>query len=331
MPQASAPTFFKYPPPQREWAFAADARGRHLELLWNSVRAGGNGKLVDNPDFLSFVTALNDSLRASGSPSMPTGSGGAKCIPQSPVSPRLPIHLTSAAAADGADSKQLKRLTTTAAVVEVPAVTADARGLPREVTRCLTEAVLSAAECLCGEHLKDFREGCSTHGLAEVIWSRVLPTSHGSGGVVADPAVSRVEADLDRVGNQMMGGPGSAGHRVDIGDTATADASRLANAHSQEVAGEGRESSVGGRQAWRRECLVENLHALAAVTRWSHTREELARRGRSSVRDGGGGGGMAKVIYLLLDALCGRVTELKRQRNELFRSDRFGASANADG
>lgn len=80
---------------------------------------------------------------------------------------------------------------------------------------------------------------------------------------------------------------------------------------------------VSGTGRWRA-CLVEALRALSMACRWPHTREELARHCR------GGRGGIAKGLGLLCDALCVRVTELRRRRQGPFRRSTVAAGANAD-
>lgn len=87
--------------------------------------------------------------------------------------------------------------------------------------------------------------------------------------------------------------------------------------------GQERRRTVASGFARRRECLVETLRVLAEACRWSHTRQQLARQSR------GGGGGIAKALCLLCDALCTGVTELRRRQQGPFNRSNIAGDANA--
>lgn len=98
---------------------------------------------------------------------------------------------------------------------------------------------------------------------------------------------------------------------------------RIDGNHGDAEVDEGRRRYVASGTALRRACLVETLRALSAACRCEHTREELARQCR------GAGGGIAKGLALLCDALCSRVTELRRRQQGPFRRSNVAGDAYA--
>lgn len=96
-----------------------------------------------------------------------------------------------------------------------------------------------------------------------------------------------------------------------------------ANADDKREGARERRRAAARGLARRRACLVETLRALAGACQWSHTRQELARQSRD------GGGGIAKALSLLCDALCTGVTRLRRRQQGPFRRSNIAGDANA--
>lgn len=170
--------------------------------------------------------------------------------------------------------------------------------LPDGVVRGLAEAVLSASVCHCGREVATGEgQGCPTHGFSAVSWSRVLRRGTWNGGP---------EAFSGGGGEHSMAGGGGI-------DDGGASSSHGGDADSSGGSGKG--------TSQRRACLVATLGVLSVACRWPHTRVELARYCR------GKGGGLAKGMALLCDALCTRVTELKRRQQGPFRRPYIAGSA----
>ncbi|CAM9527499.1 unnamed protein product [Ectocarpus fasciculatus] len=185
-----------------------------------------------------------------------------------------------------------------------PALATDTRGIPVDAVRGLAEVVLSASVCSCGREVvaetrgapssAAWTFGCPTHGLSAISWARILPS--GTWRHEAE-AIDREEGDGGaRVdGCHIKGGCGRGGGDEEGWHTADAEGT-----------------------ARRRACLIETLYALSAACRWSHARDELAR-----LCDGGG---IATGLASLCDALCSRVTELKRRQQGPFRRPHIAGS-----
>lgn len=176
--------------------------------------------------------------------------------------------------------------------------------LPAGVVRGLAEAVLSASVCRCGREVATGEgNGCPTHGFSAVSWARILPSGTWTEGA---------EAISSGGGQRSMDSSGGIDDEAAFGSPGGD-----AKPHREEVDGDG----VGGHSpggtgtSQRRACLVATLRVLSAACRWPNTRarEELARHCR------GEGGGLATGLALLCDALCVRVTELKRRQQGPFR------------
>lgn len=193
--------------------------------------------------------------------------------------------------------------------------------LPVGVIRGLAEAVLSASVCSCGREMTvGGGGGCPTHGFATVSWARVLPTGNGRGGgeTVSDGSGEHFGVAS---GETMVDGEGDACGRSGGAETKQHRAGGAGGADG----GQAQEGSGGTGMAARRTCLVAALRALTAACRWPRggAREELARQCR------GGRGGLAKGLASLCDALCARVTELKRRQQGPFRRPYVDGSAEA--
>lgn len=255
------------------------------------MNAGEDQPLASRPSFSLFVIGLRRALQSSGI----TCTGGVE----------------TTAETDGA-SPLSSGLDTGCAAVRTPALTHNARGIPADVLRGLVEGVLSASVCRCGRDVVVGAKegspsaeavGCPVHGLSAVSWARILPSGRWC---------DRAEAF-----------PGETPHRSEVGgDGDSGDPpEHCTRVGSDEVA---RHHPVGNGTARARACLLETLCALSAACQWSHTREELARQGRA------GGSGIAQALMLLCDALCTRVTELRRRRQGPFRRSGVPDSAEAD-
>lgn len=300
-PEPRVPTFERYPPyspsAPREWA--PDAEGQHLRALWQSVNACEGQPPASRPGFLPFVTAVTHVLQATST----TGDRGDGARPGRKVSPNNDVSCLEATAAAAVSS-----------------------ALPDEVVRCLAEAVvLSASVCRCGSEMAgggtDIPSsssspgaiGCPTHGFSAVSWARIIPSGNWRDGAAED--TSEGGGDRGKIGSARVSG----------GDTSCSeggDTDKSCICVDGDAAG--RHCAGGAGTSHRRACLVATLRALAAACRWRHTREELARQGR------GGGGGVAKALALLCDALCARVTELRRRKQGPFRRSHIAGSTEAD-
>ena len=272
-----APSFEPYPAAHRQWVFAVDADGRRLDALWWSVRtAGGKTRITDAPAFLTFVTEL-------------------RCAYELDVCAKGCSTPSPSAQVEGSEKgrpseRDGRAGSCSTVVVKAPAPTCVARGVPADVVLWLAEAVFSAAVCRCGREISGAESpssaggGCPSHGHAAALWTQVLPSSIFHQDVEATVEDESV-ASYSR--NDRRAGPRSA----------------------RGVHGCARSGGEKGVE-WRRVCLVEALRALAAVSRFSHAREELARRSR------GEGGGFARGLASLCDALCSKIAELRRERDE---------------
>lgn len=178
-----------------------------------------------------------------------------------------------------------------------------APALPDGVVRGLAEAVLSASICRCGREVATGEgNGCPTHGFSAVSWARVLPSGTWTDGAEA------ISGGGQQHGMTSGGGIDGEGTSSSHGGYAKPDRSEV---DADRVGGHISGGGTGTSQ--RRACLVATLRALSAACRWPHTREELARHCR------GEGGGLAIGLAVLCDALCVRVTELKRRQQGPFR------------
>lgn len=183
-----------------------------------------------------------------------------------------------------------------------------APALPDGVIGALAEAVLSASVCRCGREVATGEgNGCPIHGLSAVSWARVLPSCTWNDGVEASSGGRGQHSVVGSVGVDDKGDPCSYG-----GD---------ANRRRAEVDVSG---GTGTSTSQRRACLVATLRALSAACRWPYAREEMARHCR------GERGGLATGMTLLCDALCVRVTELKRRQQGPFRRS-YGAGSAESG
>lgn len=189
------------------------------------------------------------------------------------------------------------------AVLVVPA-------LPDGVVRGLAEAVLSASVCHCGREVATGEgNGCPTHGFSAVSWARILPSGTWTDGA---EAIS---------GGGAHHSMGSAGGIDDEGASSSHGGDAKPDRAEVYAGIAGDHSSGGTGTSQRRACLVATLRALSAACRWPCTREELARHCR------GEGGGLVTGMALLCDALCVRVTELKRRQQGPFRRSYVAGSA----
>lgn len=259
------------------------------------MNAGEGQPLASRPGFLLFVTSVTHILQ----PTSTTGGHGDGARPVRQVSSKNDgaCHEASAAAA-----------------VVSPT-------LPDDVIRGLTEVVLSTLVCRCGSemvgggtHVSSSSPGvigCPTHGFSAVSWARILPSGNRRDGAETTP-----EGGGD--GSKVCSG------RVGGGDAPGVNGDTEHNRTGADGDGTGCHSAGGVGVSQRRVCLVATLRALAASCRWRHTRQELARQCR------GGGGGVAKALALLCDALCARVTELRRRQQGPFRRSHVAGSAEAD-
>lgn len=191
--------------------------------------------------------------------------------------------------------------------------------LPDGVVRGLAEAVLSASVCRCGREVASGEgNGCPTHGYYAVSWARILPSGTWTDGAEAG-ARGGTQHGIGSGGELDDEGACSSHGGDDKVDRAGIDAGREGG-HSS--GGKGTGTGTGTSQ--RRACLVATLRALSAACRWPDTREELARHCR------GEGGGLATGMALLCDALCVRVTELKRRQQGPFRRSYVAGSAESE-
>lgn len=277
--------------------------GRHLDSLWRSVKDGeGRQPIITNrPAFLPFVTALTHACELAAA----TTTAHARSVDDATdgypnSSPVVGARRSGQGGRQGDAPAALDPVA--AAVVVTPTFTADARGVPPGIVGGLAEAVLSAAVCRCGREISSSLSvggGCVNHGLAAISWARVLPSGTLRDGLGAIPD----------------GGAGKTSGRVDGG----VDTDPVADARGSELRGVGEEAT-----ARRRTCLIKCLRALSAVCRLPHAREELARLSRGQVN------GTAQVLALLCEALCARVTELRRRQQGPLRRSNVPGQDNAD-
>lgn len=309
MPKVANPTFVQYPPAQREWAFASDAIGQRLQAVWDRIDVSGS--LLDNPDFLDFAAALRGAIGTQSPPSPPPGRGNV-----APVTGRSGVVTRD----DPRSGSTLSQMAIERKVVSllVPASSEEMEGVPNMVLRRLVDALLSAAVCHCGHPLKMPRGECPVHGLAEVSWRRIFPAGYPQGG---GGASTEETAEV----HELAGRTRTAGTAVEHKYSAVPEAGSCPEGESKTSRGSGGRGVPAG-PALRRECLVQALRVLAAVGRWPHTREEMARQTRLY-----GGGGIAKTLVLLLDALCARVADLRRRCKGPLRSRNSDASAPSQG
>lgn len=277
---------------QKEWAFGVDATGQHLNLLWKSVLAEDRQPLGDRTDFLPFVKAL-----------------GRACA-----------NMATSVEGAGMELGNLSLLIPSSAPVAVPGVASELRGIPAEVVRGLAEVVLSATVCRhCGQRLSTspVSDPCCKHGAEQPMsWWPALPTSEElfGGGTAAPFPLRKAVGTSGRIGSD---GETKVNH-LDAAH-AMPDGRRRAVRNGEDmVAG----ANVGGGLMRRRESFIETLRVLDASTRWSHTREELARWDRSGGESGGGGGGLAEGFACFLDGLSARMTALAQRQNGRFRRGR---------
>lgn len=294
-PEPRAPTFKRCPrEAQRVSAFAADAQGHRLEALWQDVKTCKDQPLPSRPGFVPFVTALRSYLETAGTTD---GSDIATAA--------MANSVVEQQMADSASSP----LGHDAEVVEgAPALAADTRGIPVDAVRGLAEVVLSASVCSCGREVTagtrdgpssaGWAFGCPTHGLSAISWARILPSG-----------TRRHEAEA--IGREEGDDCGDGGARVD-GCHVKGGCCRGGRDE------EGWHIADADGTARRRACLIETLYALSAACRWSHARDELARLCE--------GGGIATGLASLCDALCSRVTELKRRQQGPFRRPHIAGS-----
>jgi len=302
-PEPRAPAFECYPPAADaasglEWA--ADADSRRLQGLWQSVNADDGRPLVGRPGCLVFLTALTRALELEGEGSDGRASAGEQAAV---VRRQKTGHADLVGDEAGAG-----------AGVVAPA-------LPGGVIRGLAEVVLSASICSCGREMTaEEGGGCSTHGFSAVSWARILPTGNGRGG----------GETVSGGGGERFGVP-SGGTWLDgetdayAGSSGAETGQHRARGAGGADGGEASQSSGETGIAARRACLVAALRALTAACRLPRggAREELARQCR------GGRGGLAKGLASLCDALCARVTELKRRQQGPFRRPYVVESAEA--
>lgn len=306
-----APTFARHPPPQHDWAFAADTTGRQLRALWHKVQSKG-GPLADDPDVLCFVRALRQAVDPGPAASRP-GDGGLGSS-----APSRPAAATRGDPRNDGDNRHasptLTRKPSTPFTTVVPASTAEAGGIPAEVVRRLPEAVLSAAICRCGQRVTSpSAAACCAHGLAEVSWRLIVPAGEGAelvagargGGSTPQAQPSGIAVAYD---GSPARGPEPPAREFD------------------EAEAMGRRATRGGL-APRREFVAETLAVLSIATRFSHTREEMAR----GERLGAGGWGAAKTFSSLMDALSARAAEIRRRRGGTLRRQGLGSSARPSG
>lgn len=295
-PEPRAPTFKRCPrEAQRVWAFADDAEGHRLKTLWQGVKTREDQPLAFRPGFVPFVTALRSYLETAGTTD--DSDIATAAMANSVVGQQM---------TDNASSPPLGH---DAEVVEgAPALAADTRGIPIDAVRGLAEVVLSASVCGCGKEVAAGRRdgsssaawafGCPTHGLSAISWARILPSGtwrHEAEAFDRDEGDDYGDGGARVDGCHIKGGCGRGGRDEEGWHTADAEGT-----------------------ARRRACLIETLYALSAACRWSHVRDELARLCE--------GGGIATGLASLCDALCSRVTELKRRQQGPFRRPHIAGS-----
>lgn len=311
LPEPCTPRFQEYPPAKVEWAFAADAHGKQLRSWWELLRGAEGVPLTERPGFLPFVLGLRKACERAGTAAAPvdhteingddTVTDNAGCL----LKPK--VGVVQAVYDNYTNVERLgEGAVLDAREIVVPIVTADARGLPADVVRGLSHAVLSASVCRCGRDVElasPAGAGCPTHGFEAVSWARILSSGTWRDGVEAFPKPGMDDKCASRIGG-------------DDGSDST---------NSCGVDDERGQVVFDTAKREKRICLVETLRVLAAACRWPHTRRELARQ------SSGGDAGFARGLALLCDALCGRVSQLRRRERGVGRRELISSGASARG